>query len=226
MRRKTLFLFLIACSSVWGKNQVATLDLTHATVRLRLFEPVTGSASGGSVGSGVTLSQPMQPIQMKLTDLKSTQNGDGHGLFYEIELKNVSDATVRIPWDPSPRDIEPSPPRPYQYQLASLRLVLTMPSGESERLEAATIYGSETSRTLRTLRPGEWVRIRAATKVKTLNRDFAGGNKIPMVRATWEEYRATVDGSPSKFHETLSPEGTQIQSQNTMPLPNEVSQDR
>lgn len=226
MRRKTLFLFLIVCSSVWGRNQVATLDLTHATIRQRAFEPVTGSASGGSVGSGATRSQPMQAIQIKLTELENTQNGDGHRLFYEIELKNVSDTTVRIPWDPSPRDIEPSPPRPYEYRLASLRLVLIMPSGENERLDAAIIYGSETSHTLRSLRPGEWVRIRAETKLKTLNREFAGGNKIPIVRATWDEYRATVDGSPSKFHETLSSVGTQIQSQNTLPLPNEASTDK
>jgi len=52
--------------------------------------------------------------------------------------------------------------------------------------EAPAIYGSESSNTLPTLLPGEWVRIRGETKLKTLNYRrkqglYASGNMEPIL---------------------------------------------
>lgn len=225
MGRRILLLCLFIPGTVWGVQQVATLDLTNARTRTRMFEPVTGSAGGTGIGSGVaeSLYRPRQSLELTLTNVERTQQGGVKTLVYEIKLKNVADEAVRIPWDPSPRDIEPSPPKPYGYELASPGMMLLMPSGETKVLEAPTIYGSESSNTLRALLPGEWVSIRAETKLRTLNGDFTEESRVSMLRATWNQYRATVDGSPSKFHETLISEGTPIQSQNTLPMPKELS---
>jgi hypothetical protein len=213
---KFSFVLWIALSSVFLFQQVGNLDLTSAASQARKFEPVSGSSGGTGIGSGVPDSSytSKEPLELTLTNVHVRNDGDYERVEYEIELKNVSTTVVRVPWDPSPRDIEPSPPRPYKYQLASLRLEDPEGSAETQRFEAISLYGSEESQTLQTLRPGEWVSIRAISKLKTLNQNF-GEKKTSMLRATWTQFRVSVDGSPSEFHETLTPYGTQIRSQST-----------
>ena len=210
------------------QQELARMDLTSSVSQVRKFEPVSGSSGGTGIGSGVAESSyRAKPLfELKLMNVQTSKNSGDLRVVYEVEIKNVSDAVVRIPWDPSPRDIEPSPPRAYEYELASLRLELPRAPGENQRFESVSIYGSEESHTLQTLSPGEWVRIRAEAKLKTLNGDFTEEGKVSMVRATWNQYKVTVDGSPSQFHETLTPEGTQIQSRNALPVPNDLSNEK
>jgi hypothetical protein len=221
MTRFTLSLCLIISSVFLVQRQVATLDLTNSIPQAREFEPVTGSSGGTGIGSGVAESsyRAKQLCELTLMNARMRKNGNDERLVYEVELKNVSDAVVRIPWDPSPGNIEPAPPRPYEYELGSLGLELLGTSGENRRFESVSIYGSEESHTLQTLSPGEWVSIRAETKLKTLSGSSAEESQPLMVRATWNQYRVTVDGIPSRFHETLASEGTQIQSENRLAVP-------
>jgi hypothetical protein len=221
MTRFTLCLCLIVSSNFLVQRQVATLDLTNSLPQAREFEPVTGSSGGTGIGSGVAefSYRAKQLFELTLMNIRMSKNGNDDRVVYEIELKNVSDEVVRIPWDPSPRDIEPAPPRPYEYELGSLGLELLGGSGENQPFESVSIYGSEESHTLQTLSPGECVSIRAETRVKTPSGSSAEEGHPSVVRATWNQYRVTVDGVPSRFHETLASEGTQIQSENTLAVP-------
>ena len=213
--------FAVSSTIILGQQQTATLDLTHAVVRLREFEPVAGSSSGGAIGSGQARSSIRlgQPIQIILTHVESVREHGVERVIFEVELENVSDTAIDLPWVASPRDIEPSPPRPYEYQLASLGLVLVTSSGESEILPQVMIYGSETSHSLRKFNPGERIIIRAATEGKIPMNDLSSGSKKPMLRATWSRFRVSVTGNPQRLHETFTPEGFQIQSRNAVPVP-------
>jgi hypothetical protein len=216
MATNALLIWTTACLLSWPQQNIPTLDVTGATVETRRYEPLSTSATGGGVGSSIRVKQP---VELTLNNVQVAHGPLGEKLIYEITLENLTDQPIDIPWAPNPRDIEPSPLRPYQYQIAQFGLLLIDSSGEARVLQDVTIFGSLASHTLQQLRPHERIQIRAAAGMRSPTEHTLQGNKRPALRAFWSQSHATVTGSPPNLHETRVQETPQIQSQNTVPAP-------
>jgi hypothetical protein len=154
----------------------------------------------------------------------------GEDLTYEVKLENTGNRTVKIPWMPSPRDIEPTTPGPYEYQMAGLAPELVDSSGQVKVLEAVAIYGSGATSTTRELAPGQWVRIRAKSRLNLRGPDLASfvsaGQDSVRVGVVWSLYRVSFAEQNGQYHETLIPVDQQNRSTNTIPIHLDVSENR
>ncbi len=145
-----------------GQQQIPVVDLTNVRVRARLREPASASGSGSLVGYSAS-TPPIHPLTLRIVKLSWVPEGGSAGLRCEIELKNVSKHLIDVPLDPSSRDIEPaSAATPYEYLNAVLWVEHTGPAGSSVVARRLSLYGARTvTESLKTLQPGEAVRIRA-----------------------------------------------------------------
>ena len=208
-------------------QEIALLDLTDPIIRAREFEPIEERVTGGSSGGG--RAQPSRQLSESLRiTLLSLDRGEyrlNDDIRYEVRLQNVGTKPILIPWDPSPRDIEPPQPRPYAYDEASLGLTIGGATGNSEGLEAVLVYGSAETNTLRELAVGQWVRIRGKARLK-LQRPTLLGQPSTLqvvettVRAVWTVFRASVE---SDRREIVSQVGLPLTSENGLPLRIDIS---
>ncbi len=218
------YLFLLTCT-IAPAQESGYLDLVTQTIEPRQREPVTASATGGSVGvgDGAPSHPSPRPLQLIVSNVEGTVLKVGQSLTYEVTIKNVSSRPVKIPWTPSPKDIEPSKPGPYEYVIAILAPRLVNSSGQVAALEAVTIYGSEAPSTVRELSPGQWVTIRAKSR---LNLPGSGGwrnflSTVPgsvRVGAVWSLERVSVTERNGKYHEAILSAGQEYVSTNTIPM--------
>jgi hypothetical protein len=217
--------FLLLVSVTLAAQEAGYLDLVPQTLRPWLIEPKTGTASGGGIGAGdgATARTLPQPLRLTITNVDGADHKLSENLIYEVRVENTSDRTVKIPWTASPRDIEPTKLRPYEYLMASVAPRLVSSSGQVAVLGAAVIYGSDATSTMIDLAPGHWVRIRAKSPLSMLGaRNLAAflsaGQTSVEVGATWSFYRVSVTTENGECRETFLPSGVEIQSGNTMPV--------
>jgi hypothetical protein len=96
----------------------------------------------------------------------------GEVFEYEVQIRNISDGPVEVPWDLSPADIEPADPRtPYQYQTAGIYLNAKLGNNRPVSLDGPILlFGTPSiASTMVKLRPGEWVRIKAKARAVPAN---------------------------------------------------------
>lgn len=225
--RSIIWLFAIfAVCPTSAAQEVGYLDLTTQVIQPRRTEPSTGSGTGGGVGAGdgVKRLRSEQPLRLTISYIEGAEHPVGGELIYEVKLLNTSQQIVKIPWTPSPRDIEPARPRPYKYQMASLSLRLANSGGQTAALETSSlVYGSDAPSTILELAPGHWVRIRATTRLNILPPGrwpsflSPGQNKVN-VEAVWRVDRVSFAERNGRCHETFtSAEGDNL-STNTIPV--------
>lgn len=152
------------------------LDLTNTSVRDRLRQPVTASGSG-HLTSSEAAQRPSVPIALQLLSLK--KSGNPEKVIAEVELRNTSRLNLEIPVDPSSRDFEPvSPSISYRYLTAYVWLAA---EPEAEQRMASTglhLYGSrQVPTTLRVLKPGESLRIRASVPMPPMLQSRVADNR-------------------------------------------------
>jgi hypothetical protein len=185
---------------------VPMIDLTHVVARQRLREPATASGSGSSVGyEGSIL--PASSLVLKLISLKRDESNDVSKFIGEFELRNAGRDNIEIPVDPSSRDFEPmSSTIPYRYVKAYIWLAAQPAAGENLPGAGLPLYGAgSVPASLRTLKPGDAVRIRAK---------IPAGNIIPHRQDSDKDasHVLRVRAFIALFHESLAPQKDGIHS--------------
>jgi hypothetical protein len=221
---RLICLFLFTCT-VAVAQETAYLDLATQTIQGRQREPTSASGTAGGVGGGdgAAFHRPPQLLKLTIFEVEAMGFKIGESLVYEVKLENTGDRAIKIPWTPSPKDIEPSKPGPYEYQMVSLAPRLVNPLGQVAPLEAVVIYGSNAPSTMLELAPGHWVRIRAKSRLSLLGSGdltafLSGGRNSARLGATWSINRVSVTELKGKYHETFVPTEIETQSINTIPL--------
>jgi len=162
--KKILALCMIGCTVLGFAQEVGFLDVTAAVARERRREPKggTGEGVGGGVGDNAGKAPAKRPLRLTLRSVSAT----AVDVYFEVEITNESAGSISIPWDPSPRDIEPEDPSvAYQYLVTSLTLWVASQGKAAEFLESTLLFGSAETHTLKILLPGQSVRIRARAKL-------------------------------------------------------------
>ena len=157
-----------------GAQERAYLDSTQAAIQQRRREPDVGSGGGIVVGSTERpgRQQPVQPLSLSLKILSRPELARGDVFEYEVQIQNVSNHPVEIPWDLSQRDVEPTDPRAsYEYQTAAIVLNAKVGNHRSVIMEGSILlFGARLPRTTTVnLQPGEWARVKAKTRALSSN---------------------------------------------------------
>ena len=166
------FLPLILCAGIYVQAQErGYLDATQVRIRQRQREAATGSSGfSSSVTEGQIL--PTQPLSLSLKISGRAEFARGEAFEYQVQIQNVSDRPVDLPWDLSPADIEPSDPHArYEYQTAAIWLVAKLQDNRTVTMEGPILlFGSSSAKsTIIELQPGEWVRVKATGRALSSN---------------------------------------------------------
>lgn len=195
----TIATVLLAACFAAQEITIPLIDLTHVVIRRRLREPVTASGSGDSVGYEGGRS-PQPPLALELASLMKS-NTDEAVLIAEFEIRNVSRNALDLPVDPSSLDVEPeSATTPYRYLTAHIWLAAEPGVKQGMPNSELVLYGSRrVPATLRTLKPGAAVRIRAKVPV---SRDFQSeqANVRPRIRAFLDLFENLITPEKSGLH--------------------------
>ncbi|HEV2987441.1 MAG TPA: hypothetical protein VG759_03295 [Candidatus Angelobacter sp.] len=189
------FITLIVFCGILGAQNVPELDLTNVVVRPRLREPTTASSSATSIGYGDSGSLPSSPfpLTLKLISIQKTSVHEDALLVYVVELSNVDKHPLELPVDPSPRDVESaSSSVPYEYLNGYFWLGLATTAGGSPS-GGLSVYGARSAAgSLRILKPGEAIRIRARIPAEQVLNVGEGSGSSPQVRAFFSLYHDSV----------------------------------
>ena len=176
-----LFLLLLANSALLEAQEVRAVDLLNVNQRIELrFPPapsdcipgepcVGGGVGGGSVADGAP--DPRDPHALGVALDRVTPTDITLDAFEaEFRLLNTGLAPINVPVWPHLSDLQPSTEsQPFSYLSFALevRLSGTGPA-QASGVGWVELYGSaEHEDTIITLKPGEWVRVKANVKLHT-----------------------------------------------------------
>jgi hypothetical protein len=150
------------------------IDATRAQIRERQREPSSGRVGSvmGGYTEGQVRQQLVQSLAVSMKILGPTVIARGQIFEYEVQIQNVTDHPVEIPWNLSRADVEPADPRAsYQYQTAAIVLRTKVGDHQSVSMEGSILlFGSALVRsTTIKLQPGEWVRVKSKTRALSSN---------------------------------------------------------
>jgi hypothetical protein len=153
---------LLLLAALLGQQQVPLVDLTNVPVHPRLREPISASGSGSLVGYATATPQS-HPLSLQIVKLAWVPSSKSAALLCEIQLENISKHSIDVPVDPSSRDVEPaSAATPYQYLNAVIWFENAGLADRSALARKLSLYGARNAAgSLKTLQPGEAIRIRA-----------------------------------------------------------------
>jgi hypothetical protein len=184
------------------------LDATQVKIRQRQRDPATGTSGG--VFSGYTEGKPQatQALALALKFPEGAELASGEAFEYEVQIRNVSDRPVKLPWDLSQADIEATDPSVgYEYQTAAISVGARVGSNRAVTMEASILlFGSPSiTTTMMRLEPGDWVRIKAKGRNLPSNPNEAWPTPNLIEKLTEGELTATLILSTSSF--TPGPQG-------------------
>ena len=173
-RAVPLLLFISMSCILIKAQERAYLDATQTPIRHRLREPATGSFGSVTVGYSEQQvgSTREQPLTLSLKLFGPAEIARGETFEYEVQIRNVSNKPVELPWDLSPANIEPTDSHAsYQYQTAAILLSAKLEGHRPVIMEGSTLlFGTPSiTSTMIKLQPGEWVRIKAKTRALSSN---------------------------------------------------------
>jgi len=180
-RHAKLLLLLLGTSAVLEAQEVRVVDLLNVNQRTELrFPPalsdciddkpcVGGGIGGGSVADGAP--DPRDPRALGVALDRVTPTDITLDAFEtEFRLLNTGLAPISVPVWPHLSDLQPSPEsQPFSYLSLALevRLSGTGPA-QASGFGWVELYGSvDREDTIVTLKPGEWVRVKAKVKLQT-----------------------------------------------------------
>lgn len=206
-----LLILLLLSATTLAAQEVAYLDLVDVKPRTELRHPAppppvckedgTCTASGGLtsgwVGDGFVAANEPRALKTSMPFLDRFSYAPDDVAEMEIKIENVGSMDIVIPWSPHLADLQPEDEKQiFHYRSFAAVLKLTNTEDKSQQLfiEAAHLYGiTEKADTLKTLKPGEWLRLRIKTKLAA----------HPDQLKTDSEYSASV--FPHLRSETFSP---------------------
>jgi hypothetical protein len=180
-RQAKLFLLLLANSSLLEAQEVRVVDLLNVNQRTELRLPsapsdcipgepcIGGGVGGGSVADGAP--DPRDPRALGVALDRVTPTDITLDTFEaEFRLLNTGLAPINVPVWPHLSDLQPfleSQPFSYLSLALEVRLSGTGPA-QAFGVGWVELYGSaEREDTIITLKPGEWVRVKAKVKLHT-----------------------------------------------------------
>lgn len=184
------------------------LDLT------KVKPPTSGKLfGGGDIVISASNDTPFQRLPLEITllrlDKRSYQMGDE--VIYDVVIRNVGQDIVVIPWSPDRDQVKPEEMTyPPGYVDATLSLSITDEVLGEQLIYGASVYGSEQVRSsLKKLRPGQAVRIRAPSHWALMSDDASQGilSRLPQtfaVRARFSLMKHTFSPSPEPVVSTNS----------------------
>lgn len=172
IRVAALLLVILPHGASTKAQERGYLDATLVQIRQRQREPATGTSGGALSGYAEGKMQPAQPLTLSLKILGRAEFVRGEVFEYQVQIQNVSDRPIELPWDLSPADIEPADPgSSYQFETASISLAAKLGDNRAVTLEdPILLFGTpSTASTMVNLQPGEWVRIKAKGRALSSN---------------------------------------------------------
>jgi hypothetical protein len=175
-------LLLLSASALRGQ-EVGYLDLVGLTPRTKLRHPeppppvckeggtcsVSGSVIGVSIGDGGLGANEHKALKTTLLSLDRFAYVPDDVVEMEIKIENTGSVDMVVPWSPHLADLQPADETQtfhYRSFAAVLKLTNTADKSQQSIIEAAHLYGiTERPDTLKTLKPGEWLRLRFKTKL-------------------------------------------------------------
>ena len=166
-QRMILVKLLIACAmrgTVCGQ-QVDFLDISNVEFRERNRPP---EVSGGGCGGSSHEPPPRDNLAIGPLFLDQNQYTLGDDIVFEVEVENVGRETLVLPRDPQVADFESTDPdESYQFEVINIGLNIADEYGGG-CIPGVSLYGSQNvPGSLLELRAGEWVQIRAKSRLDT-----------------------------------------------------------
>jgi hypothetical protein len=175
-----LLLLLLVSSALLEAQEVRVVDLLHVSQRIALRfppapsdcipgEPCGGGVGGGSAADGAPDPRDPRALGVALDHVTPTEI-TLDAFEAEFRLLNTGISPINVPVWPHLSDLQPSSDsQPFSY--LSLALGVRLSSTGPEQASGVgwiALYGSaEREGTIITLRPGEWVRVKAKVKLHT-----------------------------------------------------------
>ncbi len=211
MKEIVLAVTAVACAQTGVAQEVAYLDLTDVSPRTELRHPpapppkctsdhiCTGGGSGSvSIGCGGDTDE-MHALRTSLMWLDRIEYLDSNRAQIEVQIQNVGELPIEIPWSPNLSDLQPSDETAkFQADQLLIGLFLRWGDGYSESLGWIYLYGTAGQKdTMLTLLPGEWARIRGPIDIKLEHADgFALSQPRNNQKATAEFLLQRVEYTP------------------------------
>ncbi len=173
--------FLVASSVLLNAQEVKYVDLTSVVQRIELRRPpappldcasgncVGGGHAGISIGDGAP--DRRDPHALGIYLLKVSPTEINPELPFEVEFKvlNTGLAPIELPVSPHLSDLQPADESaPFTYSSLSLVARVESDLHYTSCLGWVELYGSpDHDGTLLTLKPGEWIRVKADVKLNS-----------------------------------------------------------
>jgi hypothetical protein len=178
MKQPIFWSFLIAFVVMAGEQAPLEkaddfLDLVPEAAPRQISE---GRASRPRISRGPGF-EGIKPLTIKITLLSIDQTSYtlGDPATFEVSLENIGPGSLTIPWG-APIDLEridPGPEEPPGFLTATIKL-----SSNGYDIASSVVYGSRLSpKSLRSLKPGERVRVRVHSKISNLEESLL--DKLP-----------------------------------------------
>jgi len=181
-RKRLAPLFWLACSALLQAQEIRFIDLSDVQQRTALRSPpaeeascvpnqgcVTGGYGGVSVADGVTDPRDPRALGVALDSVVPTDI-TLDPFEAEFRIMNTGLVSIDLPLSPHLSNLQPADERqPFQYLSLALevRLSATAPV-HALGLAYTELYGSvEREGTMLTLKPGQWIRVKAKLKLHT-----------------------------------------------------------
>lgn len=165
---KLLPLVVLLFCGLLAAQQIGSLDIQTTSSKRRREPDGVGGASCGAVDHAY-----YPEAVVSLLSLDSTQYEFGQSVAFEVKIQNVGKETIILPWAVNLADFEPENKlETYTYLRGTVSLHFAT---EKRKLAIySSFYGSPVhAGTLKELRPGEWVTMRARAKLETFDDSFS-----------------------------------------------------
>ncbi len=180
--RLTPLLLLLVCSGVLQCQEIKFIDLSNVQQRTALRSPpaqqpdclpnlgcVGGGHGGGSVADGAPEAKDLRALGVAI-DSVATTDITLDPFEAEFRIMNTGLVSIDLPVSPHLSDLQPADEwQRFQYLSLALevRLSATAPV-QALGLGYVELYGSvEHEDTMVTLKPGQWIRVKAKLKLHT-----------------------------------------------------------
>ena len=155
-------------------QEVKLIDLVSVQQRVELRYPpappvvngVSGGFAGGSISDGAPDIRDPHALGVYLEGAKTDGFDPAQPFTAEFKVLNTGRAPIELPVSPNLSDLQPSDP---SKKFSYLSLALTVRVVEHPgSIGYVQLYGAADHKgTIRVLKPGEWIRVRAKLKFQT-----------------------------------------------------------
>ncbi len=166
-----LAFFLLASSALLNAQEVKYVDLTDSPQRTDLRTPPAPPgvpwSGGGSVADGAPNIRDPHALGIELMRVIPADIDPAKPFEVEFRVVNTGQAPIELPVWPHLSDLQPQDESiAFTYLSIGLTVRVVEPNANATSLGFVQMYGSsDDARTVVSLKPGEWIRVRANVKL-------------------------------------------------------------